>query len=76
MIASIHAIEPSEGMRNTFLEKTQDERVSIQDGTFTETAEPDGWADAVIVAQVYNAHLASMPCSHSLAGVSLGSSVL
>jgi Methyltransferase domain len=51
-IASIHAVEPSEGMRRTFGDKTRDDRVSCHDGTFTETGEQDGWADAVIIAQV------------------------
>lgn len=39
-------------MRDTFNAKTEDDRVSIQDGTFQQTNLPDGWADMVIIAQV------------------------
>jgi hypothetical protein len=51
-VESIHAVEPSEGMRRTFGDKTRDDRVSCHEGTFTETGEEGGWADAVIIAQV------------------------
>lgn len=53
-IGNIHAVEPSEGMRNTFQAKTQDDRVTTHEGTFTETGEQDGWADAVVIAQAFH----------------------
>ena len=41
-------------MRQTFQEKTQDERVTVSDGTFTATGEPDSSADMVIIAQAFH----------------------
>jgi hypothetical protein len=41
-------------MRETFMAKTNDDRVTVNDGTFTESKKPDGWADALIIAQVCN----------------------
>jgi hypothetical protein len=32
--------------------KNNDSRVTVNDGTFTESEEQDGWADALIIAQV------------------------
>jgi hypothetical protein len=51
-IEELRAIEPSEGMRNTFSTRIQDPRVSISDGTFDTTHLPDAWADLVVIAQV------------------------
>lgn len=50
--ANLHAVEPSEGMRETFDKKIVDERVSCREGTFDHTSEEDGWADLVVSAQV------------------------
>jgi len=46
------AVEPSEGMRETFSQTIQDERICFQDGTFQNTKIEDGWADLVVIAQV------------------------
>lgn len=51
-IQELKAVEPSEGMRNTFNAKVSDPRVSTYAGTFDGTGVPDGWADLVVVAQV------------------------
>ncbi|KIM28760.1 hypothetical protein M408DRAFT_132375 [Serendipita vermifera MAFF 305830] len=53
-VGKIHAVEPSPGMRQTFQAKTQDDRISVADGTFTQTGEKDNWADAVVVAQAFH----------------------
>lgn len=46
------AVEPSEGMRETFSQTIQDDRICFQDGTFQNTKVEDGWADLVVIAQV------------------------
>lgn len=46
------AVEPSEGMRETFSQTIQDDRICLQDGTFQNTKVEDGWADLVVIAQV------------------------
>ncbi|KAH6918533.1 S-adenosyl-L-methionine-dependent methyltransferase [Coprinopsis sp. MPI-PUGE-AT-0042] len=53
-IEELRAIEPSEGMRNTFSDRVQDPRVSISDGTFDTTHLPDAWADLVVIAQAFH----------------------
>ncbi|TFL07306.1 S-adenosyl-L-methionine-dependent methyltransferase [Pterulicium gracile] len=53
-VGTLKAVEPSQGMRDTFNAKTEDDRVSIQDGTFQQTNLPDGWADMVIIAQAWH----------------------
>jgi hypothetical protein len=51
-VAELKAIEPSEGMRNTFLKNIRDDRVSVSEGGFDNTHIEDGWADLVVIAQV------------------------
>ncbi|KAG8755281.1 hypothetical protein FRC14_004196 [Serendipita sp. 396] len=53
-LGSLHAVEPSEGMREVFNTKTHDPRVTCSEGTFTQTNESAGWADAVVIAQAYH----------------------
>ncbi|KAG6851016.1 hypothetical protein H0H93_004503 [Arthromyces matolae] len=53
-IKQIKAVEPSAGMREVFETTVQDERVTIQDGTFDTTGVEDGWADVVIIAQAFH----------------------
>ncbi|KAG8806966.1 hypothetical protein FRC17_004703 [Serendipita sp. 399] len=53
-LGSLHVVEPSEGMREVFRAKTQDARVTCSDGTFTQTNEATGWADAVFIAQAFH----------------------
>lgn len=55
-VKAIKALEPSEGMRNTFSDSTKDQRVTIAYGTFNETGVEDGWADIIIIAQVRPIH--------------------
>ena len=56
LIKELHAIEPSQGMREAFLTKTKGTMVPItlSEGTFVATGQESGWADAVFVAQVGN----------------------
>lgn len=53
-INEIRAIEPSEGMRSIFLKTVNDERVSINQGTFDATGIESGWADLIVVAQAFH----------------------
>ncbi|KAJ3028720.1 hypothetical protein HDV00_010083 [Rhizophlyctis rosea] len=53
-IHALHAVEPSEGMRKTFSAKTDDNRVLVHDGMFSDTKEQDAWADALIIAQAFH----------------------
>lgn len=39
-------------MREVFAKSTADPRVSVHEGTFDTTGVEDGWADAIIIAQV------------------------
>ncbi len=39
-------------MREIFSKTIDDKRVTVSDGSFTETGIPDGWADLITVAQV------------------------
>ncbi|KAF5357964.1 hypothetical protein D9756_001532 [Leucocoprinus leucothites] len=48
------AVEPSEGMRDTFARTIQDDRIHLRDGTFQNTGVEDGWADLVVIAQAYH----------------------
>lgn len=45
------AVEPVESMRETLLDKGLP-RVAVSEGSATDMSLPNGWADAVIVAQV------------------------
>lgn len=54
-IASLKAIEPSAGMRETFKQRVSHESISvtISDGTFESAPTVEnGWADLVVIAQV------------------------
>jgi hypothetical protein len=51
-IGLVNAVEPSPGMRDTFTKLVQDPRVSLSAGTFEQVSTDNGWADAVIIAQV------------------------
>ncbi|EMD38390.1 hypothetical protein CERSUDRAFT_82644 [Gelatoporia subvermispora B] len=53
-IKELHAVEPSEGMREVFDRTVADERVSVAEGTFDSTGVPDGWADLVVIAQAFH----------------------
>lgn len=51
-VGELRAIEPSEGMRETFDKRTKDPRVSCLPGDFLNTGVEGGWADLVVIAQV------------------------
>ncbi|KIY43533.1 S-adenosyl-L-methionine-dependent methyltransferase [Fistulina hepatica ATCC 64428] len=53
-VRELRAIEPSEGMRQTFAAKTSDPRVTVHEGTFDTTGIENGWADMVIIAQAFH----------------------
>ena len=48
----LKAVEPSEGMRETFSKTVNDDRISLSEGSFDATGVEDGWADLVVIAQV------------------------
>lgn len=52
-IKEIRAVEPSQGMRDVFSRSLKDQRIILTDGVFQSTGVEDGWADFVIVAQVW-----------------------
>ncbi|KAF9065607.1 S-adenosyl-L-methionine-dependent methyltransferase [Rhodocollybia butyracea] len=59
-IAEIRAVEPSAGMRAQF-EKTVlqnaneiKSKISIKEGSFTDTGIEEGWADMIVIAQAYH----------------------
>jgi hypothetical protein len=51
-LASLHAVDPNEGMREVFASVVTDPRVKLTDGTFDNTGAEDEWADFVIMAAV------------------------
>ncbi|CUA72258.1 hypothetical protein RSOLAG22IIIB_00923 [Rhizoctonia solani] len=53
-VGELRAIEPSEGMRDTFNKRTHDSRVTCLAGDFLNTGVEDGWADLVVVAQAFH----------------------
>ncbi|EJD53007.1 S-adenosyl-L-methionine-dependent methyltransferase [Auricularia subglabra TFB-10046 SS5] len=53
-VKELHAVEPSDDFRGTLVAGTKDPRVIARAGTFEQTGAPDGWADAVIVAQAWH----------------------
>ncbi|KAF8744050.1 WD40 repeat-like protein, partial [Rhizoctonia solani] len=53
-VGELRAIEPSEGMRETFNKRTSDSRVSCLPGDFLKTGVEDGWADLVVIAQAFH----------------------
>jgi len=56
LIGELRAVEPSQGMRETFLAKIPETTVpiSLSEGTFAATGQESGWADAVFVAQAWH----------------------
>ena len=54
-IEEIKAVEPSQGMREVFFKTTQDDRITLSDGVFQSTGVEEGWADLVVIAQVWDA---------------------
>jgi hypothetical protein len=56
-VRQLRAVEPSEGMRDVFMKTVRDDRVTVSVGTFENAGVEDGWADLVVIAQVYhNSH--------------------
>ncbi|KAF5330601.1 hypothetical protein D9619_005731 [Psilocybe cf. subviscida] len=53
-LQTLKAIEPSEGMREVFVSKVVDPRISCAHGTFDDTGVEDGWADLVVIAQAFH----------------------
>ncbi|KAJ7054083.1 S-adenosyl-L-methionine-dependent methyltransferase [Mycena amicta] len=53
-IRKLKAVEPSDGMRETFAEHTVDDRIELSSGTFDNTGLPTGWADMIAIAQAYH----------------------
>lgn len=53
-INQIKAVEPSPGMREVFSKTVQDDRVTIDDGTFENTGVGDEWADLLVIAQAFH----------------------
>ncbi|KAJ7705360.1 S-adenosyl-L-methionine-dependent methyltransferase [Mycena rosella] len=53
-VRALKAVEPSEGMRETFAKYTEDARVVVAEGTFDATGVDDGWADLIIIAQAFH----------------------
>lgn len=53
-IQELKAVEPSEGMRQTFASKIGDPRVTTYEGTFDHTGVENGWADLVVIAQAFH----------------------
>ena len=59
-IKELRAVEPSEGMRDVFTKTVSDPRVSVREGTFDTTGIEDGWADLVVIAQVWETSLITL----------------
>ncbi|KAG8691205.1 hypothetical protein FRC11_005904 [Ceratobasidium sp. 423] len=53
-VGELRAIEPSEGMRETFNKQTKDSRVTCLAGDFLQTGVENGWADLVVIAQAFH----------------------
>ncbi|KAF7324792.1 CUE domain-containing protein [Mycena kentingensis (nom. inval.)] len=53
-VRALKAIEPSEGMRETFAKYTTDARVELSNGTFDATGVESGWADVIVIAQAFH----------------------
>lgn len=53
-VGEYRAVEPSEGMRETFDNTVKDSRVTCMDGTFAATGADDHWADVIIIAQAFH----------------------
>ncbi|KAJ7472291.1 S-adenosyl-L-methionine-dependent methyltransferase [Mycena galericulata] len=53
-IHKLKAMDPSEGMRETFSKYTSDDRVVVSEGTFDNTGVESGWADLVVIAHAFH----------------------
>lgn len=53
-VGQLRAIEPSEGMRDVFLETVKDDRVTVAEGSFDSTGIQDSWADIIVIAQAFH----------------------
>nr|GAT58895.1 predicted protein [Mycena chlorophos] len=53
-IRHLRAVEPSEGMRESFAKHTVDERVELLSGTFDSTGLASGSADMIAIAQAFH----------------------
>ncbi|KAJ7040752.1 S-adenosyl-L-methionine-dependent methyltransferase [Mycena alexandri] len=53
-VRSLKAVEPSEGMRETFSKYTTDPRVAVFEGTFDRTGVDSGWADLLVIAHAFH----------------------
>ncbi|KAF8625795.1 hypothetical protein AX15_005182 [Amanita polypyramis BW_CC] len=53
-IKELVAVEPSQGMRDTFSKNITDDRVTVKEGTFDQTGIENEWADLVVVAQAFH----------------------
>lgn len=53
-IATLRAVEPSDGMRDVWTKTVSDNRCTIAKGTFDNTGVEDGWADLIIIAQAFH----------------------
>ncbi|KAJ7267472.1 S-adenosyl-L-methionine-dependent methyltransferase [Mycena rebaudengoi] len=53
-VQHLKAIEPSEGMRETFSKYTTDDRVVLLEGTFDATGVDSSWADLIVIAQAFH----------------------
>jgi hypothetical protein len=53
-VRQLKAVEPSDGMRAQFIKSTKDDRVTCSEGVFDSTGVEDGWADVIIIAQVFD----------------------
>ncbi|KAJ7750475.1 S-adenosyl-L-methionine-dependent methyltransferase [Mycena maculata] len=53
-VQKLKAVDPNEGMRETFAKYTVDDRVVVSEGTFDSTGVESGWADLVIIAHAFH----------------------
>ncbi|KAI0322218.1 S-adenosyl-L-methionine-dependent methyltransferase [Amylostereum chailletii] len=53
-IGALTAVEPSAGMREVFAKSISDQRVSVREGAFDRTGEPDGQVDLIVIAQAFH----------------------
>ncbi|KAF7377678.1 S-adenosyl-L-methionine-dependent methyltransferase [Mycena sanguinolenta] len=68
-VRNYRAIDPSEGMRETFTKYTQDHRVVLSEGTFAETGVEDSWADLIVIAQAFHWCLEHEPAAAEFARI-------
>ncbi|KAJ7254647.1 S-adenosyl-L-methionine-dependent methyltransferase [Mycena haematopus] len=53
-VRNFRAVDPSEGMRETFAKYTKDDRVVLSEGTFANTGVENEWADLIVIAQAFH----------------------